>query len=62
LSKVVLPAVSPHDGPAFSAADGEIEPFVNNTRAETLVQILKDGHLFAGSQLRLKGLQGPVIH
>src|SRR6202050_1204174 len=42
-------AVSSHDGPAFSAADGEIESFVNHTRAVTLVQILKDGHLFAGS-------------
>jgi hypothetical protein len=42
-------AVSPHDGPAFSAADREIEPFVNHTRAVTLVQILKDGHLFARS-------------
>src|ERR1700719_1226446 len=42
-------AVSSHDGPAFSAADGEIEPFVNHTRAVTLVQILQDGHLFAGS-------------
>src|ERR1039458_3632941 len=42
-------AVPSHDGPAFSAADGEIEPFVNHTRAETLVQILKDSHLFAGS-------------
>ena len=43
-------AVSSHDGPAFSAADGEIESFVNHTRAVTLVQILKDGHLFAGSR------------
>src|SRR5882762_6252994 len=42
-------AVPPHDGPAFSAAEGEIEPFVNHTRAVTLVQILEDGHLFAGS-------------
>src|ERR1019366_8379342 len=42
-------AVSSHDGPAFSAADGEIESFINHTRAVTLVQILKDGHLFAGS-------------
>src|SRR5207302_2020755 len=42
-------AVSSHDGPALSTADGEIEPFVNHTRAVTLVQILKDGHLFAGS-------------
>src|SRR5882762_9478973 len=42
-------AVPPHDGPAFSAAEGEIESFVNHTRAVTLVQILKDGHLFAGS-------------
>jgi hypothetical protein len=45
-------AVSPHDSPAFSAADGEIESFVNNTRAETLGQILKGGHLFAGSRGR----------
>ena len=43
-------AVSSHDGPAFSAADGEIESFINHTRAVTLVQILKDGHLFAGSR------------
>jgi len=42
-------AVSPHDGPAFSASDGEVDPFINHTRAVTLVQILKDGHLFAGS-------------
>src|SRR5436305_10512105 len=42
-------AVSSHDRPAFSAADGEIESFINHTRAVTLVQILKDGHLFAGS-------------
>src|SRR5579864_3673363 len=43
-------AVSPHDGPAFSAADGEIESFVNHTRAVTLVQILNDRLLFAGSR------------
>ena len=42
--------VSSHDGPAFSAADGEVEPFINHARAVTLVQILKDGHLFAGSR------------
>src|SRR5258706_345767 len=42
-------AVSSHDRPAFSAAEGEIESFVNHTRAVTLVQILKDGYLFAGS-------------
>src|ERR1039458_8657626 len=47
-------AVSSHDGPAFSAADGEIEPFINHTRAVTLVQILKDGHLFAGSRWNTK--------
>src|SRR5579872_2885224 len=41
-------AVSSHDGPAFSAADGEVEPVINHARAVTLVQILKDGHLFAG--------------
>src|SRR5947207_356762 len=43
-------AVSSHDGPAFSAADCEIEPLVNHTWAVTLVQIFKDGHLFAGSR------------
>src|SRR5215475_15958825 len=43
-------AVPSHDGPAFSAADGEIEPVVKNTRAEPLVQILEDGYLFAGSR------------
>src|ERR1700678_2280940 len=42
--------VSSHDGPAFSAADGEIEPVINHTRAVTLVQILKDRDLFAGSR------------
>src|SRR5580700_10564918 len=42
-------AVSSHDGPAFSAADGEIEPFINHTRAVTLVQIFDDGDLFTGS-------------
>src|SRR5579872_5011755 len=42
-------AVSSHDGPAFSAADGEIEPVVNHARAVTLVQILQDGNLFAGA-------------
>src|SRR6202049_99268 len=42
-------AVSAHDGPAFSAADDEIESFINHTRTVTLVQILKDCHLFAGS-------------
>src|SRR5215813_13755264 len=47
-------AVSPHDGPAFSAADGEIESFVNHTRAVTPVQILQDGHLFAGSRGKTK--------
>ena len=47
-------AVSPHDGPAFSAADREIEPVVNHTRAVTLVQILKHGHLFAGSRRETK--------
>src|SRR6202047_4155057 len=43
-------AVSPHDGPAFSAADGEIESFINHTWTVTLVQILQDGHLLAGSR------------
>src|SRR5271170_4378656 len=47
-------AVSPHDGPAFSAADGEIEAFVNHTRAVTLVQILNHGHLFPGSRWNAK--------
>src|SRR3984885_9595851 len=47
-------AVSPHDGPAFSAADDEIESFINHARAVTLVQILKDGHLFAGSRGKTK--------
>src|SRR5207342_3148872 len=42
-------AISSHHSPAFSAADGEIEAFVNHTRAVTLVQVLKDSHLFAGS-------------
>src|SRR6185312_17338024 len=51
-------AVSPHDGPAFSAADGEIESFINHTRAVTLVQILKDGHLLAGSRRDTK----PKLH
>src|ERR1700723_4694394 len=46
--------VSPHAGPALSAADGEVEPFVNHTRAVTLVQILKDGHLFARSRWNTK--------
>src|SRR5580693_6101295 len=47
-------AVSSHDGPAFSSADGEIESFINHTRAVTFVQILKDGHLFAGSRGNVK--------
>src|SRR6202041_2596165 len=47
-------AVSSHDGPAFSAANGEIEPFINHTRTVTLVQILKDGDLFAGSRRETK--------
>src|SRR5580692_2062850 len=47
-------AVPSHDGPAFSAADGEIESIVNHARAVTLVQILKDSHLFAGSRRNAK--------
>jgi hypothetical protein len=47
-------AVSSHDGPAFSTADGEIESFINHTRPVTLMQILQDGHLFAGSRRETK--------
>ena len=50
----LIRTISSHDGPASSAADCEIEPFVNHARAVTLVQILENGHLFAGSRRNTK--------
>jgi hypothetical protein len=44
----------------FSAAGGEVEPSVNHTRAVTLVQVLKDGHLFVGSRRNESGISRPA--
>ena len=42
--------VAAHDGPAFAAADGEREAFVDHPLAVSLVDVFDDGHLVAGAR------------